>query len=244
MSRVSLYTPIVAAIFLFACNPSKKIVVPAPVETIIVKDTVAVVQPLLSMEDSASYAIGLSVVNFYKSQGFMNINSSIVARAINDAREGKQLLQDNEANNVVMNYLNKISSMKAKPTIDSGEAFLAQNKTRAGVTTTASGLQYEVLTQGKGPRPTITDTVVCHYRGTFLNGSVFDESYSRGQPISFPVTGVIKGWTEVLQLMPAGSKYKVYVPYQLGYGASDYGPIPGGSMLTFEIELLEVKPKR
>ena len=108
---------------------------------------------------------------------------------------------------------------------------------------TASGLQYEVITEGSGPKPTVKDTVVCNYKGTFLDGKEFDNSYKRGTPIEFPVTGVIRGWTEILQLMPAGSKYKVYVPYQLGYGNNDYNGIPGGSLLIFEIELLSVKGK-
>ena len=132
---------------------------------------------------------------------------------------------------------------KSKPTIEAGENFLASNKKKPGVTTTASGLQYEVLTQGTGPKPTLQDTVVCNYKGTFLNGTEFDNSYSRGTPAEFLLTRVIKGWTEVLQLMPVGSKYKVYVPYQLGYGGGDYQGIPGGSLLIFEIELLGIKGK-
>jgi FKBP-type peptidyl-prolyl cis-trans isomerase FklB len=209
-----------------------------------VKTTVktASVPALKTLEDSASYAIGLSVVNFYKTQGFTKISSSIVARAIMDAQTGKkQPMDDASANQVIMNCLNKQSTLKSKPTIDAGEAFLAKNKNKPGVMTTASGLQYEIITKGQGRVPTTADTVVCNYRGSFLDGKVFDESYSRGTPIEFPVTGVIRGWTEILQLMPEGSKYKVYVPYTLGYGASDYGPIPGGSMLTFEIELIKVK---
>jgi FKBP-type peptidyl-prolyl cis-trans isomerase len=100
-----------------------------------------------------------------------------------------------------------------------------------------------VLTQGAGPKPSIKDAVVCNYKGTFLDGTEFDNSFKRGTPVEFELTRVIRGWTEVLQLMPAGSKYKVYVPYELGYGASDYNGIPGGSLLIFEIELLSVKGK-
>ena len=199
---------------------------------------------LKTLEDSASYAMGLSVANFYKQQGVTKINSAIVSRAINDAMSGKQpLLNDMQANGCMMTYLNKQQMIKSKPTIDEGEKFLAANKNKQGVSTTASGLQYEVMTQGTGPKPTLSDTVVCNYKGTFLNGSEFDNSYKRGTPAEFPVTGVIRGWTEILQLMPAGSKYKVYVPYQLAYGGSDYNGIPGGSMLIFEIELLSIKGK-
>jgi len=199
---------------------------------------------LKTLEDSANYAMGMSVANFYKSQGVTKINSAIVTRAINDALSGKQLLlNDMQANSCMMTYLNKEQMTKSKPTIEAGENFLAANKKKAGVTTTASGLQYEVITQGTGPKPMLKDTVVCNYKGTFLNGTEFDNSYSRGVPAEFSLTHVISGWTEVLQLMPVGSKYRVYVPYQLGYGSSDYQGIPGGSMLIFEIELLSIKGK-
>jgi len=205
----------------------------------------APVQPILkTLEDSANYAIGMSIANFYKQQGLTKINSAIVSRAINDLMAGKSLmLSDAEANNCVNNYLNRMQVLKSKPNIIAGEQFLSSNKNKPGVITTASGLQYEVITQGNGPKPAITDTVVCHYKGTFLNGNVFDESYSKGQPIVFGLTGVIRGWTEALQLMPVGSKYKLYVPYQLAYGANDYYSIPGGSMLIFEVELLSIKGK-
>jgi FKBP-type peptidyl-prolyl cis-trans isomerase len=206
------------------------------------KTTVAGLQ-LRTLEDSANYAMGMSVANFYRQQGVTKINSAIVTRAISDAMVGKQLLNDMQANNVMMTYLNKQQTVKSKPNIQACDNFLAANKKKQGVITTASGLEYEVITQGTGPRPVSTDTVVCNYKGTFLNGTVFDDSYSRGMPAEFAVTGVIRGWTEVLQLMPMGSKYKVYVPYQLGYGSGDYQGIPGGSLLIFEIELLSIKGK-
>lgn len=199
---------------------------------------------LRTLEDSANYAMGMSVANFYKSQGVTKINSAIVTKAINDAFAGKQpLLNEMQANSCMMTYLNKQQMTKSKPNIDAGEKFLATNKTKAGVISTASGLQYEVLTQGAGPKPTLQDTVVCNYKGTFLNGTEFDNSYSRGTPAQFSLTQVIRGWTEVLQLMPVGSKYKVYVPYELGYGSGDFQGIPGGSLLIFEIELLGIKGK-
>ena len=197
---------------------------------------------LKTLEDSANYAMGLSVANFYKQQGVTKINSTLVTRGISDAMSGKQPLL-NDAQTVLMTYLDKQQMTKSKPNIDACNNFLADNKKKQGIVTTASGLQYEVITQGSGPKPTVKDTVVCNYKGTFLNGTEFDNSYKRGTPIEFSVTRVIRGWTEVLQLMPAGSKYKVYVPYQLGYGNSDYNGIPGGSLLIFEIELLSVKGK-
>jgi len=197
---------------------------------------------LKTLEDSANYAMGLSVANFYKQQGVTKINSTLVTRGISDAMSGKPALL-NDAQTVLMTYLDKQQMTKSKPNIDACNNFLAANKNKQGIVTTASGLQYEVITQGSGPKPTDKDTVVCNYKGTFLDGREFDNSYKRGTPIEFAVTRVIRGWTEVLQLMPAGSKYKVYVPYQLGYGNSDYNGIPGGSLLIFEIELLSVKGK-
>jgi FKBP-type peptidyl-prolyl cis-trans isomerase len=212
-----------------------------------VKKTTAATTPaplLKTLEDSASYAMGLSFANFYKQQGVSKINGAIVSRAINDAMSGKPLLMnDAQTNNVLMTYLNKQEMTKSKPNIDACNNFLAENKKKQGIITTASGLQYEVITQGTGPKPAVSDTVVCNYKGTFINGTEFDNSYSRGTPAEFPLNRVIKGWTEVLQLMPTGSKYKVYVPYQLGYGASDYNGIPGGSLLIFDIELLSIKGK-
>ena len=196
-----------------------------------------------SFEDSANYGMGVNAAEFYKQQGVTRIKPTAVTAGINHAMSGKQLFNDAKANSVMMVFLNQQLAMKSKPNIEAGEKFLAENKTKPGVTTTASGLQYEVLTQGTGAKPAITDTVVCHYKGTFLNGSEFDNSYTRGTPAQFAVTGVIKGWTEVLQLMTVGSKYKVYVPYQLAYGLSDIPGIPGGSLLVFEIELLGIKGK-
>ncbi|MFZ9387118.1 MAG: FKBP-type peptidyl-prolyl cis-trans isomerase [Chitinophagaceae bacterium] len=225
-----------SVLFLFSCiltlvafsQPGKTPVKPA--------------QPVLkNITDSASYAIGMSVANFYKQQGIKNINSSLVNRAINDVMSGKKTLFDENTANTCMNdYMSRIQSEKSKPRMDSGTVFLAQNGKKPGVKTTATGLQYEVLTEGSGEKPTAKDSVTCHYRGTLLNGTVFDNSYDRGQPITFALNGVIPGWTEGLQLMTPGSKYKFYIPYNLAYGAFDYGPIPGGSTLVFEVELLSV----
>lgn len=201
--------------------------------------------PLKNLTDSASYAIGVSVASFYEQQGITNLNTSLVAKAINDVLGKKTLLlNDYQANSVMMKCINKAQEAKSKPNIDAGEKFLAQNKSKSGVKTTASGLQYEVIKEGTGPKPTTADTVTVNYVGTLLNGNEFDNSFKRGEPISFPVTGVIRGWTEALQLMPEGSKYKLYIPYQLAYGPNDQGPIPGGSMLIFEVELLKVSSSK
>ena len=204
----------------------------------------APVNPLNTLSDSASYAIGLSVANFYKQQGIANINTAAVSRAISDAMGGKTvLLTDNDANAVMMRYMNQAQEAKAAPTIKAGETFLATNKTKAGIKTTASGLQYEVIKEGTGPKPAATDTVVAHYRGTLLDGTEFDNSYNRGTPLTIEVGSVIRGWTEALQLMSEGSKYKLYIPHQLAYGTNDMGQIPAGSLLIFEVELLDVKGK-
>jgi FKBP-type peptidyl-prolyl cis-trans isomerase FklB len=206
------------------------------------KTVVKPVSILKSLNDSASYAIGVSVGNYYKQQGVSKLNSSLITKAINDIMGGKKALLDDAAANSLMNrFMTQIQQNKSKGAIDSGQQFLAKNKSKAGVKTTASGLQYEVITQGTGEKPTAEDSVTCHYKGTLLSGKVFDNSYDRGQPITFALNRVIPGWTEGVQLMSVGSKYKFYVPYTLGYGAFDYGPIPGGSMLTFEVELLGIK---
>lgn len=195
---------------------------------------------LKNLNDSVSYAIGLSVANFYSQQGIKNLNASIVSRAINDVfAKSKLLLTEEQANLCVMRFLNP----NLFQNIEAGEKFLAANKTKPGVKTTPSGLQYEVIKEGSGRKPLATDTVEVNYKGTLTNGTEFDNSYKRGAPISFPLNRVIPGWTEALQLMPEGSKYRLYIPYQLAYGMNDQGQIPGGSVLIFEVELLEVKGK-
>lgn len=215
---------------------------PAPV---VKKPTTPAPAPVLkNLTDSASYAIGLSVANFYVQQGIKKLNPSVVSRAIDDVMNGKKaLLDDYQANTIMMRYINQANEAKAKPNITAGEQFLAKNKTKPGVKTTASGLQYEVVTEGTGPKPTAADTVTVNYKGTLIDGTEFDNSFKRGQPISFAVSGVIRGWTEGLQLMSEGSKYKLYIPQQLGYGTHEMGSIPAGSALVFEVELLKVTKK-
>ena len=199
---------------------------------------------LKNLTDSASYAMGISFANFYVQQGFSDINVALVNKAIDDVISKKKVLLSNEdANSIMMRYVTQAQEAKAKGTIEEGEKFLAQNKNKPGVKTTASGLQYEVIKEGNGPKPLETDTVTVHYAGSLLNGQEFDNSYKRGEPISLPLNGVIRGWTEALQLMPAGSKYKLYIPYQLGYGTQGAGAIPPGSVLIFEVELIKINDK-
>jgi len=199
------------------------------------------INPLKNANDSASYAIGIGIANFYGHQGIYHLNTDLIARAIRDIFDDSTvLLTDDQANEVIMDYLGSIELEKAKPVIEEGEKFLTENKKKPGVITTSSGLQYEVLKKGTGALPADTATVLCHYKGKLLNGEEFENSYHRGEPLSFKVNGVIEGWTEALKLMPVGSTYKLYIPHYLAYGTTDRHPIPGGSVLVFEVELLKI----
>jgi FKBP-type peptidyl-prolyl cis-trans isomerase len=192
---------------------------------------------LKTVNDSLSYAIGLSVANFYRQQG-IKLNVALVSKACSDILTNKKpLLNDDQANLVFMCHSNPQLCSYVKE----GEKFLVDNKKNKNVKVTPSGLQFEVMTQGSGARPGPTDTVTVNYLGKLTNGNEFDNSYKRGSSISFALNGVIKGWTEGLQLMAVGSKYKFYIPYQLGYGLNDMQAIPGGSVLIFEVELLDIK---
>jgi FKBP-type peptidyl-prolyl cis-trans isomerase FkpA len=225
------------AVFTLSASAQKK---PAPKKTTTTRSTTS--SPLKNLTDSASYAIGLSVANFYKQQGFKNLNSAMIAKAINDIQANKPAaLDEATANETIMFYIDPEARDRVRPVIESGKAFLANNKKRTGVRTTASGIQYEVLKDAQGQRPVATDTVVVNYVGKLINGTEFDNSAKTGKPIEFPLNRVIKGWTEGLQLMPVGSKYKFYIPYNLAYGVNGTGPIPGGATLIFEVELLEIK---
>lgn len=218
---------------------------PAPKKTTTpAKPTTTAAAKLKTLNDSVSYAIGLSVARFYQQQGFNSLNATVCAQAVKDVfNKSTTLIPDNAANEVIMKYMESVQSEKVKPTIAASEKFLEENKKRAAVKTTPSGLQYEVITMGNGPKPSATDTVEVNYRGTLIDGTEFDNSYKRGQSIEFPLNRVIPGWTEGVQLMPAGSKFKFYIPYQLAYGLHGTGGIPGGSALIFEVDLIKVKGK-
>jgi FKBP-type peptidyl-prolyl cis-trans isomerase FklB len=201
---------------------------------------------LKTTQDSLSYAIGLSVANFYKQQNISNINTALVMRAINDVNKGNKLVMDEQlANQTIVNFMQKAKADKASVAKKQGQDFLAVNKSKPGVVTTPSGLQYLVLKTGTGPKPALTDMVRVHYHGTLIDGRVFDSSVERGQPIELSVNGVIPGWTEALQMMPVGSKWKLFIPSNLAYGDQQAGPmIAPGSTLVFDVELLDiVKPK-
>jgi FKBP-type peptidyl-prolyl cis-trans isomerase FklB len=197
---------------------------------------------LKTSSDSLSYAIGMSLANFYKQQGIKSVNTAMVDKAINDVmKTGKSAMTDEQMNMCITGYLQKTKSEKASVAKKAGEAFLAENKKKPGVVTLPSGLQYQILKKGDGPLPAATDKVKCHYHGTLIDGTVFDSSVERGQPAEFPVNGVIQGWVEALQLMPVGSKWKLFIPSNLAYGDNAAGPkIPAGATLVFEVELLEI----
>jgi FKBP-type peptidyl-prolyl cis-trans isomerase len=182
-----------------------------------------------------------------KNRSINDLNYDLLIKGIRDAyADGEKLMTDEEAEQVWSTFQQnmKASSMKmSEENKKKGEEFLAQNKTKEGVVTLPSGLQYKVIKAGSGPKPKLNDTVTTHYRGTLINGSEFDSSYKRNAPASFPVNGVIKGWTEALQLMETGSKWQLWIPSDLAYGPNGAGGVIGpNETLIFEVELLSVKP--
>jgi FKBP-type peptidyl-prolyl cis-trans isomerase FklB len=246
---VAFFALTATSVLIAQTSPAKKVVTPANKSITPATTTAKPAAPapvaLKSSIDSVSYALGVSLASYYKAQGVTQLNTALLSRAVSDFLQGKPTVIDNAASSTILNnYMTRLQNEKSKFNKQEGELFLAQNKKRPEVTTTESGLQYEVLVQGTGEQPTAADTVTCHYRGTFLDGRGFDNSYDRGQPISFPLSGVIRGWTEGLQLMKTGSKYRFYIPYALGYGEFDYMSIPGGSLLIFEVELIDIKRKQ
>ncbi|HVM89690.1 MAG TPA: FKBP-type peptidyl-prolyl cis-trans isomerase [Puia sp.] len=234
MKKILLFAFVIISISSFAQTKKKTVATHTA-------SPVSAQQALKNQADSLSYAIGLSVAGFYKEQGITNVNTAIVAKAINDVlKNNKPLLNDQQANSCIINFIQKEKSAKAAPNKKAGDSFLAQNKTKPGVVTLPSGLQYQVLQEGTGVKPVATDKVKCNYQGSLIDGTVFDASAQHGGPIEFNVSGVIKGWTEALQLMPVGSKWRLFVPSDLGYGDQGSGPIQPGSTLIFDVELLEI----
>ena len=206
---------------------------------------------LTTEKDKQSYAIGLNVGQSLHRDGIV-VDPKILVRGLQDAMAGgKVLLTDDQIKTVMTDLKNQVrqeQEAKRQAALETnkkeGAAFLAANATKPGVVTLPSGLQYKVLTEGTGPKPTATDTVVCNYKGTLINGTEFDSSYKRGQPATFPVGGVIKGWTEALQLMPVGSKWQLFVPSSLAYAERGAGAEIGpNATLIFEVELMSIQPK-
>ncbi|MGH9712514.1 MAG: FKBP-type peptidyl-prolyl cis-trans isomerase [Candidatus Acidiferrales bacterium] len=199
---------------------------------------------LTTQKDKTSYAIGMNFGESLHKQS-VEVDPNILMRGMKDALAGgKTLLTEEEARALIAELQGELRKKMEEKMAKEGEAFLAANKTKEGVVTLPSGLQYKILKAGTGEKPTTSDSVVCNYRGTLINGKEFDSSYKRGQPATFPVSGVIKGWTEALQLMPVGSKWELFVPADLAYGArgagGDIGP---NSTLIFEVELISIPPK-
>ncbi len=202
-------------------------------------------KPIMTEElNNVSYAIGLSVASSLKEQNLDQLDPTVLSNAIKDVFENKTpKFTPNEAQDIIQNYLKELSEKQFAKNKEEGEAFLTENAAKTGITTTASGLQYEVVVEGNGKTPSATDVVEVHYHGTLINGNVFDSSVERGTPATFGVNQVIKGWTEALQLMQEGSKYRLYIPQDLAYGAHPHpgGPIEPLMALIFDVELISVK---
>jgi len=207
---------------------------------------------LKTPKDKNSYAMGMNIGTGLRKQS-IDIDPAILARGLKDSfTNGKTLLTEEEERAVLTQLQSEVRKKQQELAQVAGEAnkkqgvaFLEANKTKEGVVTLPSGLQYKVLQEGTGPKPAATDMVVCNYRGTLVDNTEFDSSYKRGQPATFPVTGVIKGWTEALQLMPVGSKWQLVVPPELGYGerGAPGGQIGPNATLIFEVELLSIQEK-
>jgi len=195
--------------------------------------------------DSLSYAIGVQVAEYYKTQGVEKLNTDYVKKAFNDVLNNKPLaISEDECNMNIQQKLQEFMTKKTRAVKEQGLKFLEENKKRAGIVTLPDGMQYEIVTKGTGPIPKATDTVQANYIGTLIDGMEFDNSYKRGEPLTIPVSGVIRGWTEALEMMPVGSTWKLYIPSDLAYGDRGAGgAIPGGSTLIFTIELLNIVNK-
>jgi FKBP-type peptidyl-prolyl cis-trans isomerase FklB len=194
-------------------------------------------------QNNVSYAIGMSIAESLKNQNLTELDATVIAEAINDLMQGKTpRLSAEEANQIIHNHLEEKRSDAFMANKTEGENFLANNKSKERIQETATGLQYEILTEGDGQKPAATDVVSVHYHGTLIDGTVFDSSVQRGTPASFGVHQVIPGWTEALQLMNVGSKYRLYIPQNLAYGANPHpgGPIQPFSTLIFDVELLAI----
>jgi len=212
----------------------------------------ATAAPALSTpKDKVSYAIGADLGNKLKSSS-IDVDPTILTRALKDTLTGAKSAMTDEEIRATLTDLTKdlqakqaaLNKEKAEKNKKDGEAFLAANKTKEGVVALPSGLQYKIIKAGTGPKPTAADTVVCNYKGTLIDGKEFDSSYKRGQPATFPVGGVIKGWTEALQLMPVGSTWQLFIPSDLAYGDRQAGPdITPGATLVFEVELVSIQAK-
>ena len=200
---------------------------------------------LKTFNDSASYAIGRDIFRNWEQQQ-LGINARVAGQALIDAANAKSRLNDQEAFPLLQRFQQEFeirNNPVARENIEKGEKYMREISNNKSVYTTKSGLKYRRMKEGNGKHPVATDKVKVHYTGKLIDGTTFDSSVDRGAPITFPLNQVIPGWTEGLQLMDEGSKYMLYIPYNLGYGTRDMGNIPAGSTLVIEVELLEINPK-
>lgn len=198
----------------------------------------------VEFNDSASYAIGRDVYRQWTAQN-LGINAKMAGMAMIMCADGKDLMSDDEGRMLLQRFQEEFelrNNPKARENVDAGRKFMLQIGNNKSVYTTKSGLKYRRIKEGNGKHPSATDRVKVHYTGTLIDGTKFDSSIDRGEPITFPLNQVIPGWTEGLQLMDEGSKYMLYIPYNLGYGMHEMGNIPAGSTLIFEVELIQINP--
>jgi FKBP-type peptidyl-prolyl cis-trans isomerase FklB len=238
-----------------ATTPKAATTAKAPVKkTGATAKTAATAPALTTRKQKFSYALGMNIgsglgANLKKQS--VEVDPSLVSQGLKDSMGGaKTRMTQEEAQAVLTEVQNEVKKQQQEKQTEAaaknkteGEAFLAANKSKDGVVTLPSGLQYKILTAGTGPKPIASDSVVCNYKGTLINGTEFDSSYKRGQPATFGVGQVIKGWTEALQLMPVGSKWQLFIPSSLAYGERGPGEIGPNSTLTFEVELLSIQDK-
>jgi FKBP-type peptidyl-prolyl cis-trans isomerase FklB len=192
--------------------------------------------------DSVSYCMGTVIGNSLKMAGFTSVNDKLFIQAITEVLSEKETaFKSNQNDSIIRNYFTKLQSKKAAVNLLIGKKFLDDNKKKDSVISLPSGLQYKIITQGQGELPTVNDKVSVHYEGRLINGKIFDSSKQKGQPLEFAVNGVIKGWTEALQLMRKGSKWMLYVPPDLAYGDQNIPGIEPNSVLIFEVELLSIE---
>jgi FKBP-type peptidyl-prolyl cis-trans isomerase FklB len=192
-------------------------------------------------KDSISYSLGVSIANNLKQGNLEDVNVDVMAQGMKDFFANKPAMTVQACEGAIQTYMSGKEKAKGSENEAKGQAFLEANKKKEGVITTASGLQYKVIKMGTGAKPTLNDKITAHYHGTLIDGTVFDSSVDRGQPASFPVSGVIPGWTEALQLMPVGSKWTLYLPSNLAYGERGAGgKIGPNSALVFDVELISI----
>ncbi|MFT3845518.1 MAG: FKBP-type peptidyl-prolyl cis-trans isomerase [Lacibacter sp.] len=238
-----------ALVFLLLCNISFAQPKKAPVKKTTTtkqptKQTTSAPKPLLKNGiDSISYAIGMNVGSNMNAQGIDQINYIAFNKGMSDGLKNNPtpLMDINTCNMTIQQKLQEFMAKKIAPVKEEGKKYLAENKKQPGVVELPSGIQYKIISQGTGLKPTLEDTIKVHYKGTTIDGNIFDDSYSRGEPIEFPLGNLIEGWKQTLVLMPAGSKWQLFIPSDFAYGDMGSGSIQGGSTLIFELELLEVK---